>query len=299
MLSRALCRRSILSSNPRAALIATRSSAMRRSIPRTMRCTLLVPILVMLGTLAASAESNSPTLAAKDVLGHYALIKSLVEPHRDLYAADIQPGNKSRKYNLSDCGSIALNFGLNASTDVTTVTLTQIAAHYYMWMTELPLAGYPRASVEPLIRDYENTLLGVAHRKGANNLDYDFIYREGEKLAKKLNELRSRQRLKAMHVEYMDECGGAGTMIKFIIPHDAHMFMASTFFIELCRKQGFDPSDRTKCDRYVEVPDGTEDRYAGLFVYVGEWADGYRRAGQIDAARVGAEGHGRVFRLTR
>ena len=268
------------------------------SMLRKMSCVLLVSALVALGPVSAGAQSNSRAMVARDIRGQYALIKRAIEPHRDLYAEDVQR-NKNEKYNLADCGSLALNFGLLDSSDETTAALGIIAAHYFMWTTELPAAGYPHEATAPFLRDYEKALLDIVATKGVQGLNYDITYREGERLAKKLNDLRARQRLDAMRVEYADECGGGGTQITFVVPSDAHMYMASSFFIEICKKQGIDPSDRTKCDQYVEVPNGTQDRYAGLFTYIGVWNDGHTRTGQIDAARVGMEGAARIFRLAR
>lgn len=267
------------------------------SMLRKMSCVLLAPILVALGTVSATAQSNSRAMVAKDIRGQYALIKRIIEPHRDFYAEDIRTQDKNEKYNLADCGSFALNF-LEPS-DATTATLSSIAAHYLMWTAELPMAGYSPESVAPFLRDYEKALLDTVASKGAKGLNYDIVHREGERLAKKLNDLRSRQHLGAMRVEYADECGGGGTEITFVVPSDAHMYMASSFFVEICQKQGIDPSDRTKCNQYVDVANGTKDRYAGLFTYIGVWADGHTRTGQIDASRVGMEGAARIFRLTR
>jgi hypothetical protein len=262
-----------------------------------MRCAVLAPILVVLGTLTASAQSNSSKLVATDLLNQYALIKSTIKPHRDWY--EHPPDDREARYNLADCGGMVANLGLPNSTDPTTSALSFIAASYYKWVTALPMAGYPLESIAPLIQDYEKTLLRHVISKGGKNITYDTWRREGEKLATKINVLRSRQHLKAKQVEYEDECGGPGIEIRFIIPKGAHMFMIATFFSELCQKQGIDPSDRVTCNRYVEVPNGTTDKFSGFYMYLGEWADGYKRTGHIDAARVSSEGGARVFRLTK
>ena len=270
---------------------------MATSILWRMSCVLLASILVTLGTVGAIAQSNSRAMVAKDIRGQYILIKRIIEPHRGFYAEDIRSPNKNDTYNLADCGSFALNF--LESSDETTATLGNIAAHYLMWTAELPKVGYSRESIAPFIQDYEKTLLDIVASKGVQGLNYDIIHREGQRLAKKLNDLRSRQHLDAERVEYMDECGGGGNEITFVVPSDAHMYMASSFFVEICQKQGIDPSDHRKCNQYVDVPNGTKNRYAGLFTYIGVWDDGHTRTGQIDADRVGVEGAARVFRLAR
>jgi hypothetical protein len=260
-----------------------------------MHCAVLAPILVVLGTVAAAAQSNSRKLVTTDLFGQYALMKTIIESRRDIYSGYVDP--KEKRYNLADCGVQALSLGVSEATDDTTSALSMIAAHYYMWVTDLPSVGYPRESVVPLIQDWEKSLLEYVKR--TNTLTYDTVHREGERLAKEINDLRSHQHLGAKQVEYMDECGGHGTDVTFVIPTDAHMFMTSTFFFELCQKQGINPSDRGACNRYVEVPNGTKDQYAGLFVYVGEWDDGYTRTGQIDVERLGRERGETIFRLRR
>jgi hypothetical protein len=257
-----------------------------------MPCAVLAAILVVLGTLTATAQSTSSKLVASDIRGHYALIKSTISSHREWY---YHP-DKENTYGLADCGALAARVN---STDVTTSTLGFIAALYYKWMTELPAVGYPGESVAPLIQDYEKTLLQHVISKGAKNLTYDTWHREGVKLANEINDLRSRQHLNARQVEYEDECGGPGAEIRFIIPKDAHMFMIISFDFELCQKQGINPKDRVACDRYFEVQNGPTDKYSALYIYVGEWKDGYARTGQIDAASIASEGRGWVFRLTK
>jgi hypothetical protein len=261
---------------------------------RTLRlcricCAVLPPILVVLGTLTASAQSTSSKLVAADLLGQYALIKSTISSHREWYY--------SVDGNLADCGGMAARV---ASSDPTTSALGFIAASYYKWVTGLPALGYPRESVVPLVQDYEKALLQHVRSEGDKTLTYDALHQEGVKLAERINDLRSRQHLKARPVEYEDECGGPGVEIRFIIPNDAHMFMIISFDFELCQKQNINPRDRLACDRYFEVQNGnTDSKYSALYYYVGEWEDGHTRAGQIDAAKVSSDSRGRVFRLTR
>ena len=261
---------------------------------RTLRlgricCAVLPPILVVLGTLTASAQSTSSKLVAADIPGQYALIKSTIASHRDWYYSD--------DANLADCGGIAARVD---STDPTTSALGFLAASYYKWATALPARGYPRESVMPLIQDYEKTLLQHIRNEGAKNVTYDTWHREGVKLAERVNDLRSRQHLKARPVEYEDECGGPGLEIRFIIPDEAHMFMILSFDFELCQKQNIDPRNRVACNKYFEVQNGhTDSKYSALYYYVGEWNDGYKRTGQIDAAKMSSDSTSRVFRLTK
>ena len=257
----------------------------------------LAPLLLEVGTLTATAQSTSTNLVSADVLHQYTLIKEIIKGRPDIYNAP--PSDRRAQYNLFDCGVSGLELGIHSSNDRTTSALSWIAANYYIWMTDLPAVGYPRALISPLIEDYERTLLGHITGKGAANVTYDIWHQEGMRLATAINNLRSRQHLTAAPIDYMDECGGHGTDVKFIIPTEAHMFMTSTFFGELCQKQGINRFDRVNCDRYVDVPNGTEDQYAGLYLYVGEWNDGYTRNGQIDVERLSEEGRFKVFRLSR
>ena len=119
-----------------------------------MRCAVLAPILVVLGTLTATAaQSNSSKLVATDLLGQYALIKRTIKPHRDVYYDPPNLDDPELPYNLADCGGMALKLGISDSTasarGLTTAELRLIAGSYYKWLTALPMRGYPRESVAP------------------------------------------------------------------------------------------------------------------------------------------------------
>ena len=72
--------------------------------------------------------------------------------------------------------------------------------------------------------------------------------------------------LKAAKVEFIEECGGGGSMITFKIPAEARMFLIPPLYIKYCQNQGIDPSDRVACDHYREVIDGSEEMLAALHV---------------------------------
>jgi hypothetical protein len=184
-----------------------------------MRCAVLAPILVVLGTLTATAaQSNSSKLVATQLLGQYALIKRTIKPHRDVYydPRDLREDPGTRGYNLADCGGMAQELGISLPASArgrTTGELRLIAGLYYKWLTTLPKLGYPRESVAPLIQDYEKTLLQRIITKGGQTATFHRsprapMWEEGEKLAKKINDLRSRQHLKARPVDYAPDCGG-------------------------------------------------------------------------------------------
>jgi hypothetical protein len=182
-----------------------------------MRCAVLAPILVVLGTLTATAaQSNSSKLVATHLLGQYALIKRTIKPHRDVYYDPPDRRFREEGYNLADCGGMAQKLGISlpaSARGVTTGELRLIAGLYYKWLSALPMRGYPRESVAPLIQDYEKTLLQRIITKGGQTATFHRsrrapMWEEGEKLAKKINDLRSRQHLKATPVDYSPDCGG-------------------------------------------------------------------------------------------
>jgi hypothetical protein len=259
-----------------------------------MRCAIFAPILVVLGTLTAAAQSNSTELVAADPVGQYELIKTIIKAHPDWYFD--RPSNKRSKYNLADCGSIPGNLGLTGSTDLATTHLGILATLYYRWVTALPVAGYPRESVELLIQDYERTILQHIVSRGAEGLTFDTLHREGVKLAIKINDLSSRENLKAMRVEYMDECGGPGIEVRFVIdPRSGQVFKLSEFLYKFCGTQGKNPENRQECDHWDEVTEGPM-VISGKWRYIAMWPDGTTKRGFWDTD---AWKEGRVVRISK
>jgi hypothetical protein len=257
--------------------------------------------LLSLGWSDAAAQSKSSALVANDLLGQYAIIKRTIAPQRELYYFLTGKANDDKEYNIADCGSLDLNFGLYKS-DWKSGALGSIAAHFYMWTSELPTLGYPGEMIAPLISDFESKALQhLARAKKFEDFDKG-VDREMRALAKQLADLRSRRGLKAIKTEYNPECGGGGVVVTFKVPQGARLFIVPTFFARFCENQkNVNPADMTKCDHYSEVFDGAQDRLAGSYRYIGRWdSDGHERKGTIEVGKVGQEGYeGKVFRLTR
>jgi hypothetical protein len=191
-----------------------------------------------------------------------------------------------------------LILGLDPEGNAETDALMRIAGYQYTWVTELPEFGYPPEVVGPLVRDAETKLLAyvVSHRGYDSLTDgfYSALQSQADALAAKLSEYKSKQNLNAAKAEFMDECGGGGTLITFKIPKEAKMFIIPPLYMKYCQNQGIDPSDRSACDRYREIFDGAHQMLSGLYYYVAEWPDGHTRKGQFDSS-----GMPEVFHLSR
>jgi len=236
------------------------------------------------------AQSDSRSLIKSNMLSQYAIIKNLIDPRRTgVHLTGREPQN------LGTCGDMeSLYFGIHSQEDVTTTALVRIAGHYYKWEHELPLLGYSLGIVSPLIDEVERRLLAHVVAKGGDNFQ-NKLRPEAGQLAKQLNAVKSRQNLRAKTVYFTDECGGGGRAFAFKIPKQAHLFLISEFFIELCKKQGFDPYDRRKCNHWSEIPEGADWEMAGTYTYTAEWEDGTTRTARINFDKM----LGREFRVSK
>jgi hypothetical protein len=245
---------------------------------------LATSILLLLGAMAdAKAQSSSSAQVALNPLGQYQSIKALVAQH--LHNVDYGSRSEGEQYNLASCGDMELVLGLGPDgNDGKTDALMRIAGYQHTWVTELPEFGYPKEVVIPLVRAAEKSLLEYAVSHGDDGEGfYNKIHSEANVIATKLGEFKSKHNQNAANVEFMDECGGGGNLIKFKIPKDAHMFIIPSLYIQYCKNQGIDPADRTACDRYRELFDGKEEMLSGVYDYVAEWSDGYTRKGKFDS----------------
>ena len=93
--------------------------------------------------------------------------------------------------------------------------------------------------------------------------------------------------------------GGGGILVEFKVPKGARLFYTSVFLANLCKAQGYDPSDRSACDQWIELFNGDNKMLAGSFNYVGEWPDGGKRAGRFNADQVRRTKSGAVFQLEK
>jgi hypothetical protein len=280
---------------------------------RIVFCLVVFAMLFTMGIIESQAKPNSQEAVAKDRLGQYALIKKMIDPRRTgVYPSGREPEN------LGTCGDMELELGLldaeypderpgsvattrahnarrarSGLNDATTYALVRIAGHYYKWDHELPKLGYPRQLVLPLIDEVEQKLLSQVVSKGGEDFQ-ETISREANLLAKRLNAAARERHLRAPKVFFGDECGGGGILTEFKVPEGAHLFYTSDFLVRLCREQGYDPSDRSSCNRWEEVFDGSHLMLAGYYYYIAVWRDGDK-----EPTRFKAEALNGVFRLRR
>jgi len=253
-----------------------------------------VPVLlVAIGIPQSFAQSSSRQMIAKDRMGQYAVLKNMIDPRQ---SGKVPHGRESQ--NLGTCGDMELELGLTYDTDATTVALVRIAGHYFKWENELPKLGYPRQTVLPLIAAVEKKLLAHVVLKGGDEFQ-DALSREAIVLARQLNSANAKLNPRAKKVYFLDECGGGGIVVEFKVPKDARLFYTSVFLANYCKTQGYDPSDRSACDQWIELFNGDNKMLAGYFNYVGEWPDGWKRAGRFNADQIRRTKSGAVFQLER
>jgi hypothetical protein len=231
-----------------------------------------VPVLLVAISIPPSfAQSTSRQMIAKDRIGQYAVLKNMIDPRQ---SGKVPHGRESR--NLGTCGDMELELGLTYDTDATTVALVRIAGHYFKWENELPKLGYPPQTVLPLIAAVEEKFL-----------------------ARQLNAANAKINPRAKKVYFQDECGGGGVLVEFKVPKGARLFYTSVFLANFCKTQGYDPTDRSACDQWMELFNGDNKMLAGSFNYMGEWPDGEKRAGRFNADQVKRTKSGAVFQLER
>jgi hypothetical protein len=250
-------------------------------------------LLVAIGIPQSFAQSSSRQMIAKDRMGQYAVLKNMIDPRQ---SGKVPHGRDSQ--NLGTCGDMELELGLTYDTDATTAALVRIAGHYFKWENELPKLGYPRQTVLPLIAAVEEKLLARVASKGGDDFQ-DALSREAIVLARQLNSANAKLNPRAKKVYFQDECGGGGILVEFKVPKGARLFYTSVFLANFCKTQGYDPSDRSACDQWIELFNGDNKMLAGFFNYVGEWPDGWKRAGRFNADQVRRTKSGAVFQLER
>src|SRR5215470_199658 len=235
--------------------------------PLAFQIVVTTVILAMGGLSHADAQSNSRTLVAMNQLAQYAIIKPVAENQvkagiRDYIQTRLP--RESPPVNLHGCGTLELDMGLRHN-DLTDA-LARVAAHHYWWNQLLLSAGYPREIVTSLTDEIEGRLIkGVISKSNVNEkFVANALSLEANGLIKQLRLLKAKQHWRAKDVIY-DECGGPGIFIEFKVPNGVRLFIASDFYVDLCRKQGLPPFDRLKCNHWVEVHNRAQEQLAGIY----------------------------------
>ena len=144
--------------------------------------------------------------------------------------------------------------------------------------------GYPARLWAPVIARYESAEVSIADRTSEGRF-YEGTTSVRNKmtgrLLKDLNAYRKRHR-GLMPVKSEGGCGGGGFSVKVATqPSGGRIMVVPTFFYELCRVQGINPDDPTRCSHWREVVDGNVAQVSGDYRYSVRWHDGTIRRGKL------------------
>jgi hypothetical protein len=251
-------------------------------------------IVILTTGFVKETIAQPQTSAASEYAAIKPIVAKLLEHTDDFYLQDVLPRETS--VNLFACGALEGKLGLRGN-DLSTA-LARVAAYDYSWHKLLPAAGYPDEITTPLINDAEHRLFTQVLRSGGNRGFLTALGREANHIAQQLNAIRVRRGLRAKPLHYNDECGGPGVLVTFSVPRDAQLFLASEFYVELCKIRLRPPFDRDKCNHWEEVFDGAVESLSGLYNYIAEWADGTRRVSRFNADKLGSTNDA-VFKLKK
>jgi hypothetical protein len=234
-------------------------------------------------TQAIDTRMSSERVKA-DPAGHYVLIKtvagSLTPP-----ATQAAPRADPEGYAIAGCWAPEhLLAGWAERADLGGL-LVVLALETAAWTRDLVRGGYPAAPLGEAIGRYEAAVVAAGATDAARN-------RGLESFAAELETLR-RSAPGAMKAHKAGGCTRPSLAVQLrykTVPPDGRARFIPKSLYELCRAQGLDPGDPTRCDYWMESPEGEPRFFVGEHVWQARWPDGTTARGEFDARSVAEPG---------
>ena len=163
--------------------------------------------------------------------------------------------------------------------------LVVLALETAAWARDLARGGYPAGPLGEAIGRYEAAMVAAGATESARN-------RALESFAAELEALR-RTAPGALKTNKGAGCLRPSPAVqlryKTVPPEGRARFIPKALY-ELCRAQGIDPVDTTRCDYWMESSENEPRFFVGEHVWQARWPDGTTARGEFDARSVSEPG---------
>jgi hypothetical protein len=256
---------------------------------------LIVVLLSIATSLGAAAQTSGASAQAIDTrmsservkadpAGQYVLIKtvaaSLTPP-----ATQRTPRDDPEGYDIAGCWAPEQVLADWAPRADLSGRLIVLALETAAWTRDLARGGYPAAPLGEAIGRYEAAVVAAGATDAARN-------RGLETFAAELETLR-RTAPGAVKTTKAGGCTRPSLAVQLrykTVPAEGRARFIPKALHELCRAQGLDPADPTRCDYWMESSEGEPRFFIGEQVWQVRWPDGTTVRGEFDARSVSEPG---------
>lgn len=234
------------------------------------------------GVAAQTADTRMSSERVKaDPAGQYVLIKTMAASLRPP-AAQAAPRGDPEGYDIVGCWAPYHVLGDWATRAELTGRLVVLALETSAWSRDLVRGGYPAKPLAEAIGRYESAMVAAGATEAARN-------RALESLAAELETLRRTAPGAIRTRKGGDGCGGPGPAVQLrykTFPAEGRARFIPKSLHEVCRAQGLDPNDFTRCDYWLESADAEPRFFIGEHVWQARWPDGTTARGEFDARSI-------------
>ena len=248
----------------------------------------LAALLVTVATsVAAQSVDNrlSSERIAADPAGQYLLVKKVVGALAPPVGT-AAPRSDPEGYDVAglcwDGGHVLGDWAKRAELPS---RLVMLALETTGWSRRLGRGGYPEKPLAEAIGRYEAAMIAAGATDVARERGLDAFLAELVVL--------HRASPGSLGVRKAGGCANASQSVQIrgkTVPEGGRARFIPKVLYEVCRAQGLDANDITRCDYWMESPDAEPRFFIGEIVWQARWPDGITTTGEFDAGSVGKPG---------
>jgi hypothetical protein len=163
--------------------------------------------------------------------------------------------------------------------------LLMVAMETTVWSRELAVRGFPVKPLSEAIGRYEGAMVAAGATDAARQRGHEALVAELEALR--------RASPGAPRVQLSAGCSGPTLAVQLrykTVPEGGRARFIAKALHEICRVQGIDANDSTRCDYWLENPEAEPRFFMGDYVWSARWPDDRVVQGEFDARSISEPG---------